>query len=249
VVLCAWVVGCDKSPDSRSGTTTTAQATSSAEETTTTEVAEPLPEGQRPGYDDLDQDGSPDPICADGDYSAGLVLLIPCNATVYAPPPRPDTTPVPNSLYALPALVDTSLLEGATAEAIQARDPDGKLVVVFFIQSDVAFDVGASTLSVPAQGSLTALANSIQRTWPTAKIQVRGHTDATGGAAQNQTLSEQRATTVVDYLTTQGIDGSRLSSVGLGSTQPLMLETTTDGADNPAGRTENRRVEIVVHTP
>jgi outer membrane protein OmpA-like peptidoglycan-associated protein len=241
--LVAALVACGGSSDSATKTTSTTEPTAETAQSSST-----LLPGQTQGYDDLDQDGAPDPICGTGDYGAGLVLQIPCNTAVYAPTSRPGTTPVPNSLYTLPDLTNRELLEGATAEAVQARDPAGKSVVVFFIQSDVAFEVGASALSIAAQGSLTALAHSIQSTWPSAQIQVRGHTDATGNAAANQALSEQRAVTVAGYLATQGIDGSRLSSVGLASTQPVMSETNPDGSDNPAGRTENRRVEIVVHT-
>ena len=48
------------------------------------------------------------------------------------------------------------------------------------------------------------------------------------------------------YLATKGIDGSRLTSVGLGSSVPVVLETNPDGTDNSLGRHDNRRVELVV---
>ncbi len=74
-------------------------------------------------------------------------------------------------------------------------------------------------------------------------MQVRGHTDSTGSASANQTLSERRATNVVSYLATRGIGQSRLSSVGLGPNVPIAVE------NNPAGLRENRRVELVVRLP
>jgi outer membrane protein OmpA-like peptidoglycan-associated protein len=77
-------------------------------------------------------------------------------------------------------------------------------------------------------------------------VQVRGHTDAKGTAAGNQTLSEQRAAAVKGYLNAHGLDATRVSNVGFGSTQPVVLETNADGTDNPAGRAFNRRVEIAV---
>jgi outer membrane protein OmpA-like peptidoglycan-associated protein len=233
-----------------------ASATTEAVETTETDSTEPegeptstLPAGQRPGYDDLNQDGELDPICATNDYGEGLVLQVPCNAGDYAPTPREGTTPVDGSLLRLPALVQRELLGGCTCDGVQGRDPSGKLVVVFLIQADVAFEVGSSQLSEAAQASISGLASAIQSAYPTAAIQVRGHTDATGSASANQQLSLARANSVADYLGSQGIDRSRISTVGMASTRPVVLETNPDGSDNPAGRTENRRVELVVRTP
>jgi OOP family OmpA-OmpF porin len=59
----------------------------------------------------------------------------------------------------------------------------------------------------------------------------------------NQTLSEQRAANVATYLATQGIDRSRVTSVGLASTLPVAVE------DGDLGGRENRRVELVVRVP
>lgn len=100
----------------------------------------------------------------------------------------------------------------------------------------------SSCSSGPARDTL-GLARKISRTWAGATVQVRGHTDSTGGAALNQTLSEQRAANVANYLASQGIDRARLTSVGLASTLPVELE------DGELGRRENRRVELVVRLP
>jgi outer membrane protein OmpA-like peptidoglycan-associated protein len=55
---------------------------------------------------------------------------------------------------------------------------------------------------------------------------------------------------VADYLaSSQGIDRGRLSSVGHGSTAPIVLERNPDGSDNPEGRHQNRRVELIVRVP
>ncbi len=71
------------------------------------------------------------------------------------------------------------------------------------------------------------------------KITIEGHTDSTGTAAHNQTLSEQRAASVRTYLVSKGVAAERLSSTGLGQTKPV--------ADNATelGRAQNRRVELV----
>jgi outer membrane protein OmpA-like peptidoglycan-associated protein len=78
------------------------------------------------------------------------------------------------------------------------------------------------------------------------EIQVRGHTDATGTASGNQTLSESRATAVQRYPLDQAVDASAVTAVGFGSTRPLAEEANPDGSPDPEGQRFNRRVEIVV---
>ena len=70
-------------------------------------------------------------------------------------------------------------------------------------------------------------------------LTVEGHTDATGTAAHNQVLSEQRAQSVKGYLAGKGVASGRLATVGFGQTKPV--------ADNDTelGRAQNRRVELV----
>ncbi len=177
----------------------------------------------------------------------GLVLRLPCTASGFENEVSEGVTLVPSSLFALPGLtVDLSDVSGS---AVQARDPDGRKVVVLFISSDTLFDVGSAALGDPARATFDGLARVITDNWPVAPVQVRGHTDATGSAAANQTLSEARAEAAAAYLATKGIDQSRMSAVGLGSSVPIALEQNPDGSDNPAGRQENRRVELVVRVP
>ncbi len=73
------------------------------------------------------------------------------------------------------------------------------------------------------------------------RVRIEGHTDSTGPREHNQTLSEARAHTVLDYLRDHGIAQERLSYQGFGSTEP------TDSNDTVAGRENNRRVDFVVH--
>jgi len=74
---------------------------------------------------------------------------------------------------------------------------------------------------------------------PSWSLTVEGHTDSTSTPAHNQTLSEQRAKSVQDYLISKGVSTSRLTSVGFGQSRPV--------ADNATelGRAQNRRVELV----
>lgn len=75
---------------------------------------------------------------------------------------------------------------------------------------------------------------------PTMKILVGGHTDNVGNAASNQTLSENRARAVMNYLIEKGIEAERLSSKGYGATKPIQTNDTEDG------RAKNRRTEIEI---
>jgi outer membrane protein OmpA-like peptidoglycan-associated protein len=216
-------------------------------ETSSPDTAEALPAGAAPGLDDLNDDGVPEPTCGTHDYGAALVLRVLCDAAAFARPPTEDTVLVPDSLFALPNLeLD---LTGISGDAAQARDPDGRRIVVLFINSDTLFQTGAATLSDPARANLDAIGALIGREWPGAPVQVRGHTDATGTPAANQRLSEQRATTTADYLATRGIDRSRITSAGLGATVPIVAETDPGGGPDAEGQAYNRRVEIVITVP
>ena len=74
---------------------------------------------------------------------------------------------------------------------------------------------------------------------PDLRVSVEGHTDSVGSVAYNQTLSERRAKTVRDYLVSQGIDASRITTRGFGKSKPIASNDTAEG------RAENRRVEII----
>ena len=69
-------------------------------------------------------------------------------------------------------------------------------------------------------------------------LEVAGHTDNTGAAAYNQTLSEKRASTVAQYLSTRGVNSQRIITVGAGESHPIATNET------PEGRQANRRVEL-----
>lgn len=75
---------------------------------------------------------------------------------------------------------------------------------------------------------------------PTTRVSVEGHTDSVGSDVYNQGLSERRARSVFDYLTSKGIDSSRLTTVGYGEDRPIASNDTEEG------RAENRRVDLVV---
>ena len=104
---------------------------------------------------------------------------------------------------------------------------------------NITFDTNRADVKPQFQPVLSQLAQSIQQ-YPGTVVQVEGHTDSTGAAAYNQTLSENRANAVRSYLMRQGIDSNRLASVGYGTTRPVADNNTA------AGRAQNRRVEVLI---
>jgi outer membrane protein OmpA-like peptidoglycan-associated protein len=104
---------------------------------------------------------------------------------------------------------------------------------------DVLFDTGKSDLRSQAREALAKL-TGIVLNYPSLRLAIEGHTDSTGSAEFNQTLSEKRANAVRDFLVTQGLDMSSLSAQGLGMNNPVADNSTAEG------RQKNRRVEIIV---
>lgn len=104
---------------------------------------------------------------------------------------------------------------------------------------DVLFDTGKSDLRPGAREALARL-SGIVLNYPSLHLSIEGHTDSTGGAEFNQTLSEKRADGVRDYLVSQGLDSGSLSAQGLGMNGPVADNSTSEG------RQKNRRVEIIV---
>jgi outer membrane protein OmpA-like peptidoglycan-associated protein len=115
---------------------------------------------------------------------------------------------------------------------------EGEGIIVKF-DSGILFDVDKTGIKPAAQTNLQNLATSLQKNLET-NILIIGHTDNTGPATYNMDLSIRRAGTVKTYLTSNGVDGSRLSTQGKGQTEPIADNSTADG------RAKNRRVEIVI---
>ena len=132
------------------------------------------------------------------------------------------------------------------SQAGQTIGPDGCPVPVSIDLKGVNFDYDKATLRPDAVQILTE-ATEILKRYPELKVEVAGHTDSKGSDAYNQKLSERRAQAVYDYLTSNGIDASRLvGPVGYGESRPIAPNTNEDGSDNPEGRAKNRRTELNV---
>ncbi len=121
-------------------------------------------------------------------------------------------------------------------EILQTRDSARGLIVSM---SDVLFDTGKYSLKPGAREKLAKVAG-ILLAYPGLDIAVGGYTDNVGGDEMNQTLSENRAGSVRDYLVQQGVLTNSVSAKGFGNTLPVASN------DNASGRQQNRRVELLV---
>lgn len=115
---------------------------------------------------------------------------------------------------------------------------DGQSILVN-LPEGVTFDIGSYTLRPEFRATLDTIAQSMTQ-YPDSLIDVYGHTDSTGSDAFNQTLSENRAQTVANYLTMRGVSAARIRSQGFGKTMPVANNATEEG------RRRNRRVEIKI---
>lgn len=127
-------------------------------------------------------------------------------------------------------------LRSLVAEITNLQQTQRGLVISL---SDILFDVGKSTLKPGAQASIGRIAVVLTQ-YPQHQILVEGHTDATGSDEFNHQLSHDRANTVRTALIAGGVDASKISAEGFGETRPVATN------DTPAGRQQNRRVEIVI---
>ncbi len=107
-----------------------------------------------------------------------------------------------------------------------------------FITYGITFDVGKSTIKPESMGEINRIVQLMNEN-PELKFSVEGHTDSTGNANSNQTLSEARSQAIVAKLVEMGIAQDRLTAVGKGQNNPIADNSTDEG------RAKNRRVEFV----
>ncbi|MFD1161419.1 OmpA family protein [Hwangdonia seohaensis] len=101
----------------------------------------------------------------------------------------------------------------------------------------ILFDTGKSSIKSESAKVLSDI-TAILKEYTNSKFTIEGHTDSTGSAKLNQSLSEARALSVKEYLVKNGIDEFRLSALGYGKDRPIDTNKTRKG------RANNRRVEI-----
>lgn len=116
---------------------------------------------------------------------------------------------------------------------------------VITLDDRVLFDFDKSDIRPDASKVLDALGAALAKV-EARGMEVGGHTDAKGSDDYNQSLSERRAQAVVAALCQRGV-ANDIAAKGYGESKPV-APNEIDGADNPAGRQLNRRVEIFVRT-
>jgi outer membrane protein OmpA-like peptidoglycan-associated protein len=123
-------------------------------------------------------------------------------------------------------------LENARVERV------GEGVLVTF-DTGLLFDFDSDVIKGAAATNLQELARSLNENRES-ELMIVGHTDARGTDSYNQDLSQRRAAAARSYLVGQGVDASRIRTVGRGEAEPVATN------DSEAGRQQNRRVEVAI---
>jgi outer membrane protein OmpA-like peptidoglycan-associated protein/tetratricopeptide (TPR) repeat protein len=111
---------------------------------------------------------------------------------------------------------------------------------------NINYDFDSAELSPGAQDEITKGVLNMMLENPGLVIEIGSHTDNRGDEEYNLNLSQQRAESVVRFLSARGISSERLKAKGYGETLPIAGNTNADGSDNPEGRAENRRTEFKI---
>jgi outer membrane protein OmpA-like peptidoglycan-associated protein len=140
--------------------------------------------------------------------------------------------------------VDVKVRQDNAIELSVKRKPKNPLVAVhskeIIIKQQIQFAIDSAVILPASTGVLTEIADVLHKNPRIRRVEVQGHTDATGNAAHNQRLSEERAASVVAWLTAHGIAADRLVPKGYGDTKPLVPNVTE------RNRQRNRRVQLII---
>jgi outer membrane protein OmpA-like peptidoglycan-associated protein len=127
-------------------------------------------------------------------------------------------------------------LQGALSQVAETKNTARGFIVNL---PDILFDTNEATLKAEAKITIAKL-SGILLLMPELNLRIEGHTDSTGGADYNMTLSQKRAESVQSFLAESGIAVPRMTAVGYGMERPIGDNATKEG------RAKNRRVELVI---
>ena len=111
--------------------------------------------------------------------------------------------------------------------------------LILNMPGNVTFDTNSTQIKDSFSSVLDSVVLVLQE-FDQTLIEAAGHTDSTGSESYNQDLSENRANSVGRYLTDKGISAERVLTIGHGETRPIASNKS------PAGRDQNRRVELTL---
>jgi len=137
---------------------------------------------------------------------------------------------------ALPGVrtVDNELLVSGDAKVIQSQ------LDKILLDKKIEFESNKDFI-LPVSTPVLQQVFDVLSKYPQLAVTINGHTDNTGDAAANRTLSQARAQAVVAWLSQHGIAASRMKATGFGPDKPIATNA------NPEGRAQNRRVEIIAN--
>ncbi|MFS2318627.1 OmpA family protein [Maricaulis sp. D1M11] len=130
---------------------------------------------------------------------------------------------------------EAAMREALSESGVGVRREGNDLLLI--MPGDITFDTNSSSIKPQFYNILNDVSGILNR-YPATYVDVIGHADSTGAADYNQTLSEQRASSVGGYLIAQGVLADRFYIAGLGERSPIASN------DTAYGREQNRRVEI-----
>ena len=168
--------------------------------------------------------------CGDG---SGEVATTPSGA---AAPSQVSSEPLARS--------DAEPVEQALSDLDAQETASGEIRIT--LPESVLFDFDQADIRADARETLQDVATVLDH-YAGAPVTIEGHTDNKGTADYNRDLSERRASAVADELAQAfSIERGRMTTRGLGESQPVAENETASGDDDPEGRQQNRRVEVVV---
>ena len=120
---------------------------------------------------------------------------------------------------------------------VNVTNTGSELIVT--MPQDILFALDSAAVRSDLRRDLGVVAGNIQA-YPNTTISIEGHTDNTGSASYNQSLSQRRANAVASVLMNNGVPPARLGTIGRGENEPVASNLSA------TGRAQNRRVEIVI---
>ncbi len=179
-----------------------------------------------------------------GDVRVAFGLEIPITETV-PPPPPPVPPPAPDVKVVEPPPLPDGDRDGVpdpydfcknTPPAAEVNECGCAIGEVLQLRG-VKFEFNSARLTVNAQAILDSIAKTVMH-YDAVQAEIAGHSDSLGPEGYNQSLSEERAGVVRDYLVQRGVAANRLTAAGYGESEPIADNSTEEG------RERNRRVEL-----